>query len=98
MADLVVQIAIYGALAGGNENDSQAVDVTKALQVAIDSPQNQGIVTINNANMGGDPSPNNVKSFGAVVALDGVAQYFACQENQTIDFFHTGAAATASAG
>lgn len=87
MAALTVQIAVYGALDGGNENKAQAVDVTAALQAAIDA--NQGVVTINNTTMGGDPSKGNGKHFGAVVALDGTARYFACKEGQTIDFFHT---------
>lgn len=87
MSALQVQTAVYGALNGGNENKSQAVDVSNALQAAID--QNDGIVTINNANMGGDPSKGNGKHFAAIVALDGVNHYFACKEGQTIDFFHT---------
>lgn len=87
MAALTVVFAVYGALAGGNENNDQAIDVAQALQTAINN--NQGIVTINNENMGGDPSKGNKKHFGAIVALDGVNRYFACEENQTIDFFHT---------
>lgn len=87
MSVLTVQCAVYGALNGGNENNSQAVNVQQALQAAIDT--NQGIVPITNDTMGGDPSPGNTKHFGAVVALDAVARCFACEEGQTIDFFHT---------
>lgn len=87
MAALTVKYAVYGALAGGNENNSQAVDVAIALQAAIDA--SQGIVTIDNTTMGGDPSHGNQKHFGACVALDGQDRFFACQEGQTIDFFHT---------
>ena len=87
MAALTVKCAVYGALANGNENQSQAVDVSQALQAAIDA--NDGIVQINNTNMGGDPSAGNQKHFAAVVTLDDSDQYYACEENQTIDFFHT---------
>lgn len=87
MAALVVRYAVYGALADNNENNSQAVDVTSALQAAIDATQ--GIVTVNNDSMGGDPSVGIKKYFGANVALDGADRYFACVEGQTIDFFHT---------
>jgi len=86
MASLIVKFAVYGALAGGNENRSQAADVRTALQTAIDG--NQGIVLIGNASLGGDPSPGNQKHFGAIVSLDSVDRYFACQEGQTIDFYH----------
>ena len=88
MATLTVVFAVYGAIGGGgNENDSQAVDVTDVLQTAINA--NDGIVAINNSTMGGDPSSGNKKHFGAIVALDGVNRAFACQEDQTIDFYHT---------
>ena len=88
LAALTVKFAVYGALDKGNENRSQAANVQNALQSAIDA--NQGIVTIDNTTMGGDPSHGNVKHFGAIVALDSVDRYFACQEGQTVDFFHTG--------
>ena len=81
-----VQSAVYGALAGGNENNTQANIVTSTLQSLL-SPGSNGVVTINNSNMGGDPSPNNVKFFGAIVTVNnGLPQAFACQEGQTIDF------------
>ncbi len=86
MSDLTVNFAVYGALAGGNENSTQAIDVTKALQAALNV--SQGIVNINNATMGQDPSPNNPKNFAALVTHNGVAQPFACAENQTVDFYH----------
>ena len=87
MSVLTVQFAVYGSLNGGNENKSQAVNVQQALQSAIDA--SQGIVTINNSTMGGDPSKGNDKHFAAIVSLDNSPQYFACEEGQTIDFFHT---------
>jgi hypothetical protein len=86
MSTLIVKFAVYGALAGGNENQSQAIDVTKALQTAIDN--NQGIVRIDSTNMGKDPSVGNGKHFAAIVAQDGENHYFACDEGQTIDFYH----------
>ena len=82
----VVNFAAYGALAGGNENNTQANIVTGALQNLL-PPDSSGVVTINNSNMGGDPSPGNTKHFGAIVVVNGGApQAFACQEGQTIDF------------
>lgn len=87
MSALKVKFAVYGALQGGNENLSQALDVSGALQKQIDA--NQGIVTIDNANMGKDPSFGNQKHFGAIVTLDNTDMYFACVEGQTIDFYHS---------
>lgn len=87
MTVLTVKFAVYGALNGGNQDQSQVVNVQEVLQAAVN--RNQGIVTINNATMGGDPSVGNGKHFGATVTLDSVDRYFACAEGQTIDFFHT---------
>lgn len=86
MSVLQVKFAVYGALQDGNENNSQTINVAAQLQKQIDA--NQGIVSVNNSTMGKDPSVGYVKHFGATVALDGVDRYFACQEGQTIDFFH----------
>lgn len=87
MSDIKVTYAVYGALAGGNENNTQAVNVTEALQNCIDA--SQGIVTINNENMGGDPSVGNKKHFAALCYTDGQNNVpFACIEGQTIDFHH----------
>jgi hypothetical protein len=80
-----VLFAVYGALAGGNENNTQANVVTSALQNQLTNNPN-GVVTINNTTMGGDPSPNNTKHFGAIVQVNGTSLPFACQEGQTIDF------------
>jgi hypothetical protein len=85
----VVTYAVYGALAGGNENQSQAISVANALQAAINA--STGIVAINTTNLGGcDPSPGNQKHFAGCVVVGGVPQYYACQEGQTIDFYHVG--------
>ena len=84
---LRVILAAYGALRGGNQDNTEAANVTAALQQAINnSPNGNGVVRINNANMGGDPAVGVVKHFGAIVEVDGVQRAFACQENQTIDF------------
>jgi hypothetical protein len=95
MSVLQVKFAVYGALQSGNENLSQAIDVTAQLQKQIDA--NQGIVSITNISMGKDPSFGYTKHFGAIVALDGVNRSFACQEGQTIDFFHNKAVTAADA-
>jgi hypothetical protein len=81
----MVQAASYGGLASGNENDTQAANVTSALQNQLNSNPN-GVVTINNTTMGGDPAPGTVKHFGALVSVNGSVLPFACQEGQTIDF------------
>ncbi|MFZ6873783.1 hypothetical protein ACO0LF_17125 [Undibacterium sp. Di27W] len=81
----VVTSAAYGALAGGNENNTQAANVTGTLQTLLNQNPN-GVVTINNTTMGGDPSKGNTKHFGAIVVVNGSSQAFACQEGQTIDF------------
>ena len=83
----LVEFAVYGALAGGNENDCQAIDVTETLQELLD--KGDGIVKIDNNSMGMDPSPGNTKHFGARVVGGGEGHFFACQEWQTIDFYHT---------
>jgi hypothetical protein len=86
MSALTVNFAVYGALAGGNENSTQAIDVARVLQDAINA--SQGIVKIDNTTMGQDPSKGNDKHFAASVSLDGVPQPYACKEGQTIDFYH----------
>lgn len=88
MGALQVKVAIYGALCGG-QDQMHALDVTSQLQAALDAPGNNGVVTINNDSMGGDPCRGTTKAFGAVVALNGVPLFYACLEDQTIDFFHS---------
>jgi hypothetical protein len=84
---LKVIFAVYGGLKGGNQDNTKAAIVTNALQERIDnSPDGNGVVKINNANMGGDPAPGVQKHFGAIVEVDDVQRPFACLENQTIDF------------
>lgn len=84
---ITVKFAVYGALKGGNENQTQAIDVSGPLQAQIDA--SQGIVNINNGTMGGDPSKGNGKHFAAIVDVDGNQNVcFACAEGQTIDFHH----------
>jgi hypothetical protein len=83
MANLKVVFATYGALPGGHQNQAQAFDVSAQLQNLIDAEN--GIVAISDANFG-DPSYGNTKHFGACVNRAGVNHYFACQENQVIDF------------
>jgi hypothetical protein len=86
MSDFKVQFAVYGAL-NSNEDGSQAADVKNSLQVAINSLR--GIVKIDNDTMGIDPSVGRTKHFGAVVTRGDKTHYYACQEGQTIDFYHT---------
>ena len=84
---LTVHFAVYGALRNGKQDNTEAADVKDALQAAINnSPNGNGVVKINNRNMGGDPAKGVGKHFGAIVEVDGVLRAFACQENQTIDF------------
>ena len=82
---LKVLFAAYGALRNGNQDNTEARIVTGVLQQRLNSTPN-GVVKINNANMGGDPAPGVQKHFGAIVEVDGVPRPFACLENQTIDF------------
>lgn len=91
MSNITVNFAVYGALAGGNENLSQAKNVTSIIQNLINAQE--GIVAINNDTMGSDPSPGNTKHFGAELIRDGGTYNFACQEGQTIDFLHGGSPA-----
>jgi len=80
-----VIFAVYGALRDGNSDKTEAADVTRALQKALDNTVGE-VVQINNANMGGDPASGVVKHFGAIVDVNGRRRAFACQEGQTIDF------------
>jgi len=82
---LTVLFAVYGALRGGGQDNTEAADVKDALQTALNNHPN-GVVKINNANMGGDPAKGVGKHFGALVDVDGTPTAFACQEGQTIDF------------
>ena len=84
---LVVKHAIYEALAGGGDYNADAFDVTASLQNLINV--GSGVVGISNGNFG-DPAPGNEKHFGAVVTRNGQDFFFACDENQTIDFNHGG--------
>jgi hypothetical protein len=82
LSNLVVKFAVYGALPGGDAFTAKAFDVTARLQELLNvSPA----VECNNTNFQ-DPSEGDVKQFAAVVARDGVDAYFACAENQSIDF------------
>jgi len=80
---LTVLFAVYGALPGGIPNEAKAYNVKAQLQSLIDS--NDGVVGINDASFG-DPAIGNTKHFGAVVERNGRNYFFACQEDQTIDF------------
>ena len=88
---LTVRFAVYGALPGGNESDAQALDVSSIVQAVIN--ESGGPVTISNATFGTDPSPGNDKHFAAVVNRGGIDLYFACDENQVIDFRQGGGTA-----
>ena len=87
MATLKVVFAVYGALPNGNKSEAQAFDVKAQLQNLINAEA--GVVGISDSNFG-DPSYGNVKHFGACVNRDGVDHFFACQENQVIDFNYGG--------
>ena len=91
MSGITVQFAVYGALAGGDENQARGVNVTSIVKSLIASQD--GIVNINNTSMNGDPSLGDQKHFGATVTRDGGTYYFACAEGQTIDFHHGGSPA-----
>lgn len=88
MSAITVNFAVYGALPDGNENACKAKDVTSVLQKLITN--GDGIVKINNSNMDGDPCKGYHKHFGAQITRDGGTYYYACQEDQTIDFHHGG--------
>jgi hypothetical protein len=90
---VTVLYAVYGALDGNQV--ARAQDVKKALQTLLNQTLPDGtpnnVVTIDNANMGGDPAVGLVKHFGAYVEVGrpgqpGTTIYFACQEGQKIDF------------
>jgi hypothetical protein len=78
-----VLFAAYGALRNGDPLQGEAADVTQALQANL-QPGSSGTVVINNQNMGGDPAPNVVKHFGALIDIDNERRAFACQEGQEI--------------
>ena len=77
--------AVYGGLKDGNQDDTQAADVTAALQEQFSLHPN-GVVEIKNENLGGDPAKGVLKHFAAIVEVDGRRTPFACEEGQKIDF------------
>ena len=81
----VVRFAVYGGLRDGGQDNTEAADVKNALEEQFRQNPN-GVVQINNTNMGGDPAVGVRKHFGAIVNVDNVDRAFACQEGQTIDF------------
>jgi hypothetical protein len=87
---ITVQFAVFGALPGGSSTDAKAADVKGVLQGQINLAA--GVVQISTKNLT-DPCPNNVKHFAAVIDRDGTEYYFACEENQTIDFNSGGTSA-----
>jgi hypothetical protein len=95
MPTFSVKFAVYGALAKGNENSTQAINVVTQLQLALDTQD--GIVAINNDTFGTDPSVGNKKHFGAIVNVNGTDHCYACEEGQTIDFYHVIAPAVSAA-
>lgn len=88
MSGIKVDFAVYGALKNGNENNGRAMDVKSVLQTLIN--QNNGVVTITNSYLGGDPCLGFTKQFGAQIQRQGGTYHFACMEGQTIDFTHGG--------
>ncbi|HJP95351.1 MAG TPA: hypothetical protein VJ875_25615 [Pyrinomonadaceae bacterium] len=82
---LQVKIAIYGVLCPSGEDNMHAFDATAGLQAAINAASD-GVVTITNEVMGGDPCVNTVKAWGAVVLLNGKPLYFAGHENDQVNF------------
>jgi hypothetical protein len=59
-----VRFAVYGALRNGNQDNTEAKIVTTALQTAINnSPSGNGVVRIDNKNMGGDPGAWRSEAF-----------------------------------
>jgi hypothetical protein len=82
---LQVKIAIYGVLCGDGEDNMHAFDATQGLQAAINATSD-GVVTITNEVMGGDPCVGTVKRWGALVLLNGKPLYFAGQENDQVNF------------
>jgi hypothetical protein len=83
MSDIKVIHAVYGALPGADPRQARAADVTAALQAQID--RNNGVVTCGNGALG-DSAPGYLKHFGAVISRGGANYYYACQENQAVDF------------
>jgi hypothetical protein len=78
-----VNWAYYGSCP--NENTDKKNNVTAQLQALLPKDSN-GVIKINNANFGPDPSPGNTKAFCASVNVNGSESIFIAVENQTIDF------------
>jgi hypothetical protein len=87
-SEYVVKFAVYGGLGYDDPSFDGALDVTAALQAALNN--NGSVVAIGNE-LFGDPDYDNTKHFAAVVGRGGTDFHFACQEGQTIDFAKGGA-------
>lgn len=83
----VVLFAVYGAVPDTNigQDEAQAADVRAVLQGLLLGADNE-FIPINNTTLGGDPAPNEVKHFAAVVRRNGRDFYYACQEGQSVYF------------
>jgi hypothetical protein len=85
----VVRFAIWGASNPTSLNQSAVLDVTSTLQTIL----NTGTTIITPSNgvaapdqiFTPDPAVGAAKAFGALIAVNGVDQYYACAENDTID-------------
>jgi len=80
---LKVVMAVYGALAHGQQNAAEAFDRKDQLQTLIDN--GSGVVKCD-GDAFGDPAQGFAKHFAAIVNRDDVNFFFACEEGQTIDF------------
>ncbi|HEY3937740.1 MAG TPA: hypothetical protein VGL97_09930 [Bryobacteraceae bacterium] len=87
MSDFDVSYAVYGGLHDGNQKIVYAFDVASVLSSVLNAPGATGIVQCGNK-IFGDPLLDYQKHFGALVNN----RYFACEEGQTIDFYHGGGA------
>lgn len=80
-----VLYAVYGVLGSAAGSMMQAMPVTSQLQALLNQNPN-GVVTITNQTMGGDPALHITKQFMALVQVNGMILPFACQEGQSITF------------
>jgi hypothetical protein len=82
-SDIVILFAVYGALQEGHDTAALAFDVTGRVQDYVN--RSGGLVFCENS-LFGDPAPGSQKHFAAAVTRGGQHLYFACAENQYINF------------
>lgn len=87
MSDLKVKFAVWGASVNGDPLNDRAGDISGRLQDLIERTGGKVQFTTGNFD---DTCLGYGKHFAGIVIRNNKEHYFACAENQTIDFNYGG--------